>query len=164
MTKSEVMKHTYYNRHRDAIEFELRDENTITMTGGKWMRYGWPNKYDVAYAHYLKKVDALTEPDYDLLVEDIEANSLRPYTESEFKKAMQGNLHDYEERKAIPALKELWKHVYSDTSTYDMVDPSGGPYLCTGMDLGELIGFPQSFVIEHISIQDEQVIFKNTKQ
>jgi len=64
------MKHTYYNRHRDAIEFELHDENTITMTGGKWMRYGWPNKYDVAYAHYLKKVDALTEPDYDLLVED----------------------------------------------------------------------------------------------
>lgn len=164
MTRSEVMKHTYYNRHRDAIEFELRDENTITMTGGKWMRYGWPNKYDVAYAHYLKKVDALTEPDYDLLVEDIEANSLRPFTESEFKKAMQGNLHDYEERKAVPALKELWKHVYSDTSTYDMVDPSGGPYLCTGMDLAELIGFPQSFVIEHISTQDEQVIFKNTKQ
>ena len=164
MTRSEVMKHTYYNRHRDAIEFELRDENTITMTGGKWMRYGWPNKYDVAYAHYLKKVDALTEPDYDLLVEDIEANCLRPYTESEFEKAMQGNLHDYEERKAIPALKELWKHVYSDRSTYDMVDPSGGPYLCTGMDLGELIGFPQSFVIERISIQDEQVIFKNTKQ
>ena len=158
------MKHTYYNRYRDEIEFELRDENTITMTGGKWMRYGWPNNYDRAYVAYRKTVVTLEEPDYDLLVEDIEANSLRPFTKAEFVEAMQGNLHDYEEKKAVPALKELWKHVYSDTSTYDMVDPSGGPYLCTGMDLGELIGFPQSFVIEHISIQDEQVIFKNTKQ
>ena len=158
------MKHTYYNRYRDKIEFELRDENTITMTGGKWMRYGWPNNYDRAYVAYRKKVVTLEEPDYDLLVEDILENGLRPFTKAEFVEAMQGNLHDYEEKKAVPALKELWKHVYSDTSTYDMVDPSGGPYLCTGMDLAELIGFPQSFVIEHISIQDEQVIFKNTKQ
>jgi hypothetical protein len=159
------MKHTYYNRHRDAIVFERIDDNTITMTGGKWMRFGWPNKYDVAYAHYLKEVDKLQEPDYDLLVEDITNNELRPYTEAEFEKAMQGNLHDYEERKAIPALKWLWKHVYSDRSTYDMVDPSGGPYLCTGMDLGEMIGFPESFVINYIGIQeDEQVIFKNVKQ
>ena len=158
------MKHTYYNRHRDAIEFELRDENTVTMKGGKWMRYGWPNNYDRAYVAYRQKVTTLEEPDYDLLVEDILENGLRPFTKAEFVEAMQGNLHDYEEKKAVPALKELWKHVYSDTSTYDMVDPSGGPYLCTGMDLGELIGFPQSFVIEHISIQDEQVIFKNTKQ
>ena len=158
------MKHTYYNRYRDEIEFELRDENTITMTGGKWMRYGWPNNYDRAYVAYRQKVTTLEEPDYDLLVEDILENGLRPFTKAEFVEAMQGNLHDYEEKKAVPALKELWKHVYSDTSTYDMVDPSGGPYLCTGMDLAELIGFPQSFVIEHISIQDEQVIFKNTKQ
>ena len=158
------MKHTYYNRHRDAIEFELRDENTVTMKGGKWMRFGWPNNYDRAYVAYRQKVTTLEEPDYDLLVEDILENGLRPFTKAEFVEAMQGNLHDYEEKKAVPALKELWKHVYSDTSTYDMVDPSGGPYLCTGMDLGELIGFPQSFVIKHISIQDEQVIFKNTKQ
>lgn len=158
------MKHTYTNRYRDAIIFERIDENTVTMKGGKWMRFGWPNAYDRAYAHYLEKIKELEEPDYDLLVEDLNENRVRPFTIEEFKKAMQGNLHDYEERKAIPALKELWKHVYSDTSTYDMVDPSGGPYLCTGMDLGELLGFPQSFVIEHISIQDEQVIFKNTKQ
>ena len=161
------MKHIYTNRYRDAIEFERIDENTITMKGGKWMRYGWPNKYDRAYAHYLKEVDTLTEPDYDLLVEDVAENRVRPFTEFEFEKAMQGNLYDSKEKKAIPALKELWKHVYSDSSTYDMVDPSGGPYLTTGMDLKKMVGFPESFTIEWIgqSGDSENVVvtFKNIK-
>ena len=156
---------TYYNRHRDEIKFERVDDNTITMTGGKWMRFGYPNKYDKAYDAYLKKIKTLDEPDYDLLFTDVKENTTlsRAYTEEEFEEAMQGNLHDSEDKKAIPALKELWKHVYSDASTYDMVDPSGGPYLCTKMDLGEMIGFPESFKIESIGVDDEQVIFKNIK-
>ena len=158
------MKHTYTNRYRDAIEFERIDENTITMKGGKWMRYGWPNAYDIAYAHYLEKIKELEEPDYDLLVEDLNENRVRPFTFEEFEKAMQGNLYDTEEKKAVPALKELWKHVYSDRSTYDMVDPSGGPYLCTGMDLKEMVGFPESFKIKwigHTGDDDAIVTFKN---
>lgn len=157
------MKHTYTNRYRDAIEFERIDENTITMKGGKWMRYGWPNAYDRAYAQYLKEVSKLEEPDYDLLVEDLNQNRVRPFTIKEFEKVMQGNLYDTEERKAVPVLKELWKHVYSDTSTIDMVDPSGGPYLCTGMDLKEMVGFPESFEIRWIGYigDDDIVTFKN---
>ena len=156
---------TYYNRHRDEIKFERVNDNTIIMTGGKWMRFGYPNKYDKAYDAYLKKIKTLDEPDYDLLFADIKENTTlsRAYTEEELEEAMQGNLHDYEDKKAIPALKELWKHVYSDTSTYDMVDPSGGPYLCTEMDLGEMVGFPESFKIKSIEIDGEQVIFKNIK-
>ncbi len=158
------MKHTYTNRYRDAIEFERIDENTVTMKGGKWMRYGWPNAYDKAYAHYLEKIKELEEPDYDLLMEDLNQNRVRPFTIEEFEKVMQGNLYDSEERKAVPVLKELWKHVYSDRSTYDMVDPSGGPYLCTGMDLKEMVGFPESFRIKwigHTSDDDAIVTFKN---
>ena len=158
------MKHTYTNRYRDAIEFERIDENTVTMKGGKWMRYGWPNAYDKAYAQYLKEVSKLEEPDYDLLVEDVNQNRVRPFTIKEFEKVMQGNLYDTEERKAVPVLKELWKHVYSDRSTIDMVDPSGGPYLCTGMDLKEMVGFPESFRIKwigHTGDDDAIVTFKN---
>jgi len=161
------MKHTYTNRYRDAIVFERIDENTVTMKGGRWMRYGWPNKYDRAYAHYLEKVKELEEPDYDLLMEDVNESILRPYTESEFEEVMQDNLYDSEDKKAVPVLKELWKHVYSDTSTYDMVDPSGGPYLCTGMDLMEMVGFPESFEVKWIGHtgDDENAVvtFKNVK-
>ena len=72
----------------------------------------------------MKEVSKLEEPDYDLLMEDLNQNRVRPFTIQEFEEVMQGNLYDSEERKAVPVLKELWKHVYSDPSPYAMVDPS----------------------------------------
>jgi hypothetical protein len=158
------MKHTYTNRYRDAIEFERTDDNTVVMRGAQHFRYGFPNKYDRAYKAYMKVVKELEEPDYNLLVEDVDANAVRSFTEAEFEKAMQGNLHDYEDKIANPTLKSLWKHVYSDKDTIDMVDPSGGPYLTLGVDLQTRVGFPESFVIKSIKFGDsnEGVIFKNT--
>ena len=159
------MKHTYTNRYRDAIEFERTDDNTVVMTGGQYFRYGFPNRYDKAYEAYTEMVKKLEEPDYDLLVEDIEANALRSYTETEFEEVMQENLYDYEDKKANPMLKDLWKYVYSDKDTIDMVDPSGGPYIKSGYDLKEMVDFPESFVIRSIKLGDNgSVIFKNTKQ
>jgi len=158
------MKHTYNNRYRDAIVFERTDDNTVVMTGGQYFRCGWPNKYDRAYRAYMEVVKKLEEPDYNLLVEDVDANTIRSFTEAEFEQAMQGHLHDYEDKKANPTLKSLWKHVYSDMDTIDMVDPSGGPYVKLGYDLKEMVGFPESFVIKSIKFGDnESVIFKNTK-
>ena len=158
------MKHTYTNRYRDAIVFERTDDNTVVMTGGQHFRYGWPNKYDRAYRAYMEVVKKLEEPDYNLLVEDVNANALRPFTEAEFEEAMQGHLYDYEDKKANPTLKSLWRHVYSDTDTIDMVDPSGGPYIKSGYDLKNMVDFPESFVIKSIKFGDnDSIIFKNTK-
>ena len=159
------MKHTYTNRYRDAIVFERTNDNTVVMTGGQYFRYGWPNKYDKAYEAYMEVVEKLEEPDYNLLVEDVEANTIRSFTETEFVVAMENNLYDTETAKVNPTIKALWKHVYSDKDTIDMVDPSGGPYIKSGYDLKEMVGFPESFVIKSIKFGDNgSVIFKNTKQ
>ena len=153
---------TYHNRYGDKLKFERTDDNTVIMTGGKYFRYGFPNKYDKAYEAYMKKIKSLKEPDYDLLIEDAEANTVRSYTESEFEKIMLGNLYDYEDKKANPTLKKLWKYVYPDKDNIDMVDPSGGPYICVGTDLKKMIGMSESFIIKSIKFDDSgSIIFRN---
>jgi hypothetical protein len=114
----------YTNRYNDVFTFSKTEDGNILFEGEfKWMRCGWPNVYDAAYNAYC------TDTDTDSTM-----------TMGEFKRAV--HEYDPETFKATPLAKQYSKLVYSDTSRIDMIDPSGGPYLHSGHDMGM---FDESF-------------------
>lgn len=144
------MKAVYHNRYNDKITFDHKGK-TVTMTGySPFFRYGWPNKYDVAYSRYLASayIDANLEHDQIL-------------TEEEFERALYiDKAEDYNWHQN--ALYQLFgKYIYSDKDTIDMVDPSGGPYLTLGTNLKEFFGKDyQDLIIESIKIGKNNIKFK----
>lgn len=144
------MKAIYHNRYKDKITFDHKGK-TVTMSGyNPYFRYSWPNKYDVAYTRYLASayIDANLKDDQIL-------------TEEEFEKALYiDKAEDYNWHHN--ALYQLFgKYIYSDKDTIDMVDPSGGPYLCRGMNLKEFFGKDyQDLIIDSIEIREKNIKFK----
>ena len=119
------MKKVFYtNRYNDVFTFSKTDDGNILFEGEfKWMRCGWPNVYDKAYEAYCADVDTDEQ-----------------MTMGEFKIAV----HEYDKEtfEYTPLSKKYQKLVYSDTNKIDMIDPSGGPYLHSGYDMGM---FDESF-------------------
>jgi hypothetical protein len=114
----------YTNRYNDVFTFSKTEDGNILFEGElKWMRCGWPNVYDDAYAAYC----ADTDTDERM-------------TLGEFKKAV--HEYDPETFKSTPLNKQYSKLVYSDQSRIDMIDPSGGPYMHSGYNMGM---FDESF-------------------
>ena len=113
-----MKKVKYTNRYNDVFTFSKTEDGNILFEGQfKWMRCGWPNVYDDAYKTYC----ADTDTDEQM-------------TLGEFKKAV----HEYhpETFEATPLNKKYAKLVYSNTKAIDMIDPSGGPYMHSGHDMG----------------------------
>ena len=130
------MKVTYQNRYGDDIVFE-KEANTVKMTGySPYLRFGYPNVYDNAYDAYCK--DTEDPMDLDLFKDKI---------------------HEWNGEKPHP-LKIYQSLIYSDTSTYDMVDPSGGPYLAVGTNLKYYFGVKQDIIIESIHPEKDHILFK----
>ena len=105
------------NRYNDLFTFSKTDDGNILWEGEfNHCRFGWPNVYDEAYKAYCCD----TETDAML-------------TMGEFKVAV----HKYDDEKGeyTTLAKMYQKLVYSDTNKIDMVDPSGGPYMKSGMDM-----------------------------
>ena len=103
------------NRYGDKFTFtETEDGNMLWEGNFEWCRFAWPNVYDKAYEAYC----ADTETDERMTI-------------GEFEKAV----HEYnKETYEYSALsKKYTELVYSDTEKISMVDPSGGPYITTGM-------------------------------
>jgi len=108
----------YTNRYNDVFTFSKTEDGNILFEGEfKWMRCSWPNVYTEAYEAYC--ADADTDERMTL---------------GEFKKAV----HEYDKEtfKSTPLAKKYQGLVYSDQSKIDMVDPSGGPYMHSGYDMG----------------------------
>jgi hypothetical protein len=107
---------TYINRYGDAHHFDTMPNGNIKWTGNfEWHRCSWPNVYDKAYAQYVADGGTESELVFKTLVHEWD-NEAVSYTE----------------------LAKKYMHlVYSDTESIDMVDPSGGPYIATGMDMGQ---------------------------
>ena len=103
----------YTNRYNDKFSFEELDNGNILWSGSfEYCRFGWPNDYSEAWKKFQEDYGGLSFED--------------------FKK----NVHAYDEEKKSYVFPELVKLVKSDTSRIDMVDPSGGPYITEGMDMG----------------------------
>jgi hypothetical protein len=110
----------YTNRYGDVHTFTPQEDGTILWEGTfEYSRVGYPNNYLQAYDAYCKK--------------HIEGSYEGPrYTLEEFKQ----KIHEYDEKERKFVMgSELVKLVVADTTKLDMVDPSGGPYICVGMEL-----------------------------
>lgn len=154
------MKTTYNNRYGDSIVFEDIDDKTVEVTGfSPHYRAGYANDFSDAYEIYSLECKALTEPDMNLLVEDIKDNQLRPMNFQEFAQrvtdAFQDNTEPY---------RHYWKHVVPDYDRYIMVDPSGGPYIAIGTDVGRYFEDNTARRVMHIAIEDSKFILTVKKQ
>lgn len=102
----------YTNRYNDVFEFIKTEDGNIEWKGNfTYCRYGFPNDYSIAYKEYLKNE---VPHDHELTLED-------------FKVAI---------HKDELLIKKYTEFVTSTIDIINMVDPSGGPYIHKGTDMG----------------------------
>lgn len=126
----------YTNRYKDVFTFSKTEDGNILFEGEfKWMRCSWPNVYDDAYQAYY-----------------LETDSDERMTMGEFKKAV----HEYDKEtfESTPLNKKYAKLVYSDRNKIDMIDPSGGPYMHAGYDMGMFSESFKGMIIEEFKPVD----------
>lgn len=105
-------KLSYKNRYGDTFVFEELDNGNIRWSGDfKWSRFGLANDYTEAWKVFQEQYGGLS---YEEFIEDV---------------------HSYDDEKQEYIFKELLPLIKS-TNEINMVDPSGGPYIATGMDMG----------------------------
>ena len=107
----------WINRYGDEFTFTQQEDGNILWEGKfEYCRFGFPNVYEDAYEKYRKdggkqKMD-------------------------EFKVEVHRSIYENDNYVGpCPISKKYSKLVYSDKDTINMVDPSGGPYLSSGMDM-----------------------------
>jgi len=104
------------NRYNDKFTFTKDSEGNILWEGKfKWCRFAWPNDYTEAYNKYV--------------TDDCDSSAVM--TPGEFKKAV----HETDEHGYTDFAMKYMQYVKSDKSKICMVDPSGGPYISTDMDM-----------------------------
>lgn len=132
------MKAKYTNRYGDNIIFEKLDNNIIKVSGynPEWIRLGWSNLYDKAYDTYCE-------------------NNSEPMSLEDFK----DQIHQYEEGKAN-LLNKYRSLVTSDLSTYNMFDPSGGPYISLGSNLKYYFNQKEDIIVNKITPQADHVLLE----
>jgi hypothetical protein len=110
---------TFVNRYGDIYNFIPMPNGKVLWEGNfKYCRFGYPNDYSKAYDEYWHDENPEVEP---LSIEDF------------IKK-----VHEFDENinQFTPFSKKYRGFITTNTSFIDMIDPSGGPYLTTGMDFG----------------------------
>jgi hypothetical protein len=101
------------NRYGDKFTFTPQEDGTILWEGNfKYCRFGWPNDYTQAFFEYTRDTGG--------------GISLEQFIEL---------VHAWDEVKDKYVLEDrkYANLVASNTAIIDMVDPSGGPYLTSGM-------------------------------
>jgi hypothetical protein len=139
----------YKNRYGDVFTFtETEDGNVLWEGNFEYHRCSYPNVYMDAYRAYL---------------EDEPSIMVSYWTLKAFKEAV----HEYQYGEDLTSgssdTMEDRKYaalVYSDRETIDMVDPSGGPYLSAGYDLGHLSDEFQGKVIQSFESVEKGYLIK----
>ena len=109
----------YTNRYNDVYTFTKQEDGSVLWEGDfKYCRIGWPNVYKEAYQQYRKDGG-------DMHIEWFKEEVHR---------------YDPETYKFSDISEKYRSLVYPDMNTIDMVDPSGGPYMTSHMDLGSFLG------------------------
>lgn len=150
------MKTNYTNRYGDNIIFEQTEPNKIEVSGyGDYYRVAYDNRYVDAYEAYVEDCNNLEDIDYDLLLDDPNLNVTRHMSLDEFKEAVHKEYFFNN-----PRLRKYCLMVKSDKNSLCMFDPSGGPYLEKGMNIGRYFdGKIGKQIIDNIEIKDNKVIF-----
>jgi hypothetical protein len=115
----------YTNRYGNIHQFTPQEDGSILWEGDfAYGRVGYQNNYLQAYDAYCK-----------LHIEGFYEGPR--YTLEEFKE----KIHEYDEKERKFVMdSELVRLVVADTTKLDMVDPSGGPYIGTGMEwMGKIV-------------------------
>ena len=146
-----MKKVKYINRYNDVFIFSKMDDGNILFEGEfKWMRCGWPNVYDEAYEAYCMDID------------DDQVMTL-----GEFKTEIHKAIYDSEGKYVSMSDTSIKyaKLVYSDKSKIDMIDPSGGPYMHSGHDMGMFDELFKGMIIDYFKPTPEGylIIIKNEK-
>jgi hypothetical protein len=137
-----MKKIKYTNRYNDVFTFSKTEDGNILFEGEfKWMRCGWPNVYTEAYNAYCADVDTDER-----------------MTLGEFKEAV----HEYhpETFKSTPLAKKYQGLVYSDTTKINMIDPSGGPYMHSGHDMGMFDDSFKGMVVDYFESDSKGYLIK----
>ena len=106
------------NRYGDKFTFTPQEDGTILWEGNfEYCRFGWPNDYTKAFFEYTRDTGG--------------GISLEQFIEL---------VHAYDDEKKSHVLEDrkYSELVRSNTAIINMVDPSGGPYLCSGMKVEQL--------------------------
>jgi hypothetical protein len=104
----------YTNRYGDKFLYTLQEDGNIMWTGKfEHCRFGMPNDYSKAWEYFNEVYGGLSFED--------------------FKK----DVHSYDEEKEAYVFPDVVPLITSKTDEISMVDPSGGPYLTSGMKLME---------------------------
>lgn len=133
------MKIQFKNRYNDVYTFTKVDEGVLMEGDFKWIRCGWPNVYEEAYEAYCK-------------------DTSEPISLEEFKKEV--HYYDPKTFESGEITKKYAPLVYSDKTKIDMVDPSGGPYLHSGMDLGYVSSKFKGMIIDSFVSNKEGFLIK----
>jgi hypothetical protein len=124
------------NRYNDKFTFTKDSEGNILWEGKfKWCRFAWPNDYTEAYNKYV--------------TDDCDSSAVM--TPGEFKKAV----HETDEHGYTDFAMKYMQYVKSDTSKIHMVDPSGGPYLTEGSDMGYIADEFKGMIVKEFQSVDE---------
>lgn len=106
-------KLSYKNRYGDEFVFEELEDGNIQWRGNfEYHRIGYPNDYSEAWKKFQEDYGGLSYEDF------VEA------------------VHSYDDEKKQYIFPELLPLIKSVPDKINMVDPSGGPYIHTGMDMG----------------------------
>lgn len=131
------MKKEYINRYGDHIWFEKIDEHTVEMTGyaEHWLRIGYANDWSEAYEVYcIGNENPMNFVDF---VHEMETN----YSVNEHP------------------LRFYRKYCKTDLENLNMVDPSGGPYIALGTDIGRYFEDGKERRVQSIKLSDKKAIF-----
>ena len=104
---------TYKNRYDDVFTFTKDDNGDILWEGNfQYSRFGMPNDYTKAFNAFVADGGK--------------------FSFNEFKKAV----HEWDDETNDYQYPKYVRMVESLPNEIDMVDPSGGPYITSGMSLG----------------------------
>jgi len=107
----------WINRYGEEFIFTQQEDGDILWEGRfEFCRYGFPNVYENAYEQY-RKDGGKQKMEW-------------------FKEEIHRSIYENDKYvKPCDIAKKYEKLVYSDMDTINMVDPYGGPYLSSGMDM-----------------------------
>lgn len=116
----------YTNRYGDQFTFTKNDDGDILWEGNfEYCRFGYPNDYKRAYQAYCK---------------DASDAGFEKVHSSDFVELVHESIYDADGNYLHPGpiAMRYGKLVKSITSRFNMIDPSGGPFIKEHMDLGAI--------------------------
>jgi hypothetical protein len=136
------MKKTYKNRYGDIFTFTLQDDGNVLWEGNfEYCRFGMPNDYEKAWSQYVLDNYHLQ----DLL------------TREQFEE----EVHRWDDETNQYVYDKYVRMVESIEDKIDMVDPSGGCYISTGMSL-DFLGF-KDLIVKDFEVKENGYLIMTEK-